>query len=770
MHKFIIISLLLAGICTRLERSHASAAETIRGDWVSVAVERGRYAIQSQGQATPFATGALRCQGVVQVTPVDDPVFGKGQAITVTATDGAGERFQVFTRLPFVCYQATLVNTSAADRVVNKVPLVEATLELGQPVEQCMALGTGGLSRLAKSGGSYAWMAVADPSSRAGVVGGWLSHERGSGVLFTNVVDGGPRLEARLEYGCLRLAPGGSVTSETFLIGWFADARLGLEAWADAVAQQLAIKLPPAPVVYCTWYDNVHRHAGSAASTAELAAFAAKELKPYGFTCVQIDDGWQLGKKGNGPRKNFTAHDPQGPYPDGMQPTADAIASQGLTPGLWLLPFGGNYQDPLFAPHQDWFVKRADGTPFDNRWGGTCLDMSHPAAREFVQGELRQARQDWGYRYFKLDGLYGGAGVQPQYINSGWREDNLGDAVFHDQTKTNVEVLRQGLRAVREAVGPQPFLLGCTAAQNMRTYAGAFGLVDAMRIGPDVGGNWDSWSKKAPAYGARHYHLNGRIWWCDPDPCYVREDLALEQARGSASWAAISGLMIGLSDWLPTLPPERLDIIRRCIPGHGVTARPVDLFQAKVPRVWLASDTRPGHQRRDVLGLFNWGREAETTTVPVADLGLPPAASYLAYDFWSQTVVKSFTDSLSVTVPGSGCCILAIRPLLSRPFLLSTSRHVSQGILEVREERWNAAAQTLTGVSRLVGHDPYELRIVVQSPDATWTVSGVAVSAEDQAAGATIRNAGATEGVVKVRIATPVGREVRWTVGFAAAR
>lgn len=749
---------------------HALAAETIRGEVVSVTIDQGRYAIQARGQAAPFATGALRCQGAVKVMPVDDAVFGKGQAISVTAADGSAESFQVFAQMPFVLYQATLVNTGAAAAVVNKVPLMEAALEFGKPLDKLNALGTGGLVPLAKNVGSYAWMAVADSNSRSGVVGGWLTHERSSGVLFTKVSDGKLRLEARLEYGCLRIEPGQSVASETFLIGWFADARLGLEAWADAVAKRLAIKLPPPPVVYCTWYDNVHRRAGSAASTAELAAFAAKELKPYGFTCVQIDDGWQLGEKGNGPRKNFTAHDPQGPYPDGMKPTADAIRVAGLTPGLWLLPFGGNCKDPLFAPHQEWLVKKADGTPFDNKWGGTCLDMTQPAARDFVKHEMKQAMQDWGYRYFKLDGLYGGVGVKPQYINSGWQEDNLGDAVFQDKTKTNIDAFREGLRAIREAVGRQSFILGCTAAQNMRTYAGAFGLVDAMRIGPDVGGNWSSWSRKPPVYGARHYHLNGRIWWCDPDPFYVRDALTLEQARCAASWTALSGLMICMSDWLPTLPPERLDIIRRCIPSHGVTSRPVDLFQKAVPRVWLVSDTRPDRQRRDVLGLYNWGGEAETMTVPVAGLGLPQAASYIAYDFWGRSVVKPFTDTLSVIVPGSGCCILAVRPLLPHPFLLSTSRHVTQGILEVREEHWNEAARTLTGVSAVVGNDPYEMRIVTQSPDATWTVSDVAVSGENQAAGVTIRNAGAAEGVVKIQITAPTNGEVRWSVRFASSR
>ena len=358
---------------------HSQTAATIRNDVVTMTVDHGRYTIQARGEAAPFASGALRHLGVVKVALVQDDSFGKGQEINVTAADGAGESFQVFPGLPFVLHRSILVNTGSTAAILNKVPLLDAVLDLGKPADQLMALGTGGLKPLAQNVGSYAWMAVADPASRTGVVGGWLTHERGSGVVFTKLSGGKPNLEARLEYGCLRIEPGKAVATETFIIGWFSDARLGLEAWADAVARRMAIKLPPMPIVYCTWYDNVHGGSGNAKALAELGDFAAKTLKPYGFTCVQIDDGWQMGDpKGNGPRKNFSANDPHGPYPQGMKATAEALRADGLTAGLWILPFGGTWNDPFFTPHQDWFVKQKDGKPFDTAWGGTALDMTHP--------------------------------------------------------------------------------------------------------------------------------------------------------------------------------------------------------------------------------------------------------------------------------------------------------------------------------------------------------------------------------------------------------
>ena len=118
--------------------------------------------------------------------------------------------------------------------------------------------------------------------------------------------------------------PGKTADTETLAIGYFDDARAGLEQWADAVAKQYDIHLKPQPVGYCTWYAEKHGGSADEKSLAELTDFAAKNLEPFGFNFVQIDDHWQLGmqKKGT-PKKNFTGHNPDGPYPHGMKGTAD---------------------------------------------------------------------------------------------------------------------------------------------------------------------------------------------------------------------------------------------------------------------------------------------------------------------------------------------------------------------------------------------------------------------------------------------------------------
>ena len=83
---------------------------------------------------------------------------------------------------------------------------------------------------------------------------------------------------------------------------------------------------------------------------------------------------------------------------------------------------------------------------------------------------------------------------------------------------------------------------------------------------------------------------------------------------------------------------------------------------------------------------------------------------YVAFDFWNDRFIEPFTE-LKTTVPKESCKILAVRAVEERPILLSTSRHITQGMLEVRSERWNAADETLEIVTEIPHGLSYELRV-----------------------------------------------------------
>jgi len=706
---------------------------------------------------------------------ISDPVWGRGEEILVEQEGGSRAMLRLFPGMPLLHLHEIIHNGGIEPLVSSSEEILRFDVDLGLKPEGLRSYGTGGLHPLEDAPGSFSFSAIVDPRTRRGLVAAWLTHERGSGVFFPGVRDGRAEILARIDFGRYQVDPGRSRPTDTLLLGYFDDARLGLEAYAGAVARLYHIHLPPQPAVYCTWY-----HAGASNEKKLLAnaGFVKEQLKPFGFSVIQIDDRWQErlpeGMTYDGPERDLGDGGPvklflesNENYPGGMKSTADRVRALGLVPGLWFMPFAGNWKNPYFAGKQDLFARGPDGKPFTTRWSGTILDMTNPEARDFVRRRVERIA-GWGYGYFKLDGLHTGAACHNVYVNTGYsvsgrwqNRQDFGGSVLHDPRKTHIEAYREGLKVVRESA-PGVFLLGCNVSQNMRSMGAAFGLIDGMRIGPDNGGaargRWNQ-----VVVGARHgsnlYFLNGRVWHNDPDPVYVRPSNPLNAARLMVSWVAVTGSMLTASYQFGELPRDRLDLLKRALPGHGLKPRPADLFEEEIPRIWLLTDTRR-EVRRDVIGLFNW-KEKEPVEIryDMGKLGLDGKTTYTAFDFWSDRFAGPMEGTLEQTLPPGSCRILALRPRAGHPQLISTSRHITQGIIDVLEERWDGETKTLSGVSRLVGGDPYELRIALP-PSGGWKATAVA------ATGAASRMGGGSERGIRVILESPVSRQVPWSVRF----
>jgi hypothetical protein len=701
-------------------------------------------------------------KGSVKVGSVTHPELGKGNAIIVNIPSGNVFRMAVYPGLPFVVFDSKLRNRSQQPTVLTETPLFRSSVDAGSGksviVSGPATEPLGGLNR------TYQTFAAIIPfMQQRGLVGGWVAHNPGSGVIVTGADGKLPTIMPRLDFGNLHLKPGAQAAGETFALGWFEDACEGLEDYGDLIKRVYRIKLPPRPPVgLCTWYMEPHGMLSFAEKDlAELRDVAEKELKPFGFEFLMIDDGWQKGTVPPGefgPGKQFLNVHTQ-KFPSGMKEVAESIRGAGLTPALWYMPFAGEVADPYFKIHPDWFIRRrSKETFYQTRWGGTCLEATVPEVQDYMCKVAGTLSRDWGYPLLKMDGLYMGCGIDN--ANATAAISNLNDAVYKNTEKTNIEAFRDGLKLVRKAVGPDTFLLGCNVRHSMRTLGGAFGLVDAMRIGPDTQAEMSAGASS----GSRVWFLNGRVWWNDPDCVSIRPQRgSLDKARRDASWPAISGQLFYVSDWLPSLPAERLEVLKRCMPSHGLTtARPLDVFQDWQPGIWRLTDTRYG-MRRDVVGLFRWGGEKEYSLTP-AYLGLPKAPRYVGFDFWKNTFLTPFSDKLGIQVAGGSCAVLAIRPEAVHPQLISTSRHVTQGIVDVTDERWDAATKTLSGVSAVVGNDPYELRIVLPA-DGAWKAAAVELSAEDAQAAVTLKMI--ADGVnLRVKLSSAASRAVRWKIRF----
>lgn len=749
--------------CSAAEGKAAIAVKIMRsGD--TVVMDNGIVSVQVDTKAGTFSARAGdktfitsgRLGGKTDRTTVKSikDELGTGREVGLKLEGGAVARLRLYAGLGFIILRTDPFSTAEKPAAINKTTPVSITVALGKAPSAIKTLGCDGLFSGDRRRTVHAFLAAADPASRAGVVAGWLTHRRASGVVTIKPDAGALRIEGRSEYGRLLLKRNTPAEGELFAVGYFPDALDGLEAFADAIARANGIKLPAVPSGYCTWYSRPHGGAADEKSMAQLAAFCKKELTRFGFGVLQIDDKWQVSGR------DFTTHRPNGPYRSGMKPTADRIRAAGMRAGIWYIPFGWDPKRPAFKDHQDWFVKRAGSDKlYSVHWAGTCLDMTNPAARKFLARCVSRMSKEWGYKYFKIDGLWTGLAAKITYPSPAYREDNLGDAVFHDPAKTNVEAYRSGLALVREAAGKDVYILGCNIAQNMRTLGASFGRVDGMRVGRDIGANWGS-IIPCVQMGSRLYFLHGRVWHNDPDCLMLRKPLTLDQARAWGSWISISGQLNMVSEWLPGLPADRLDILKRSMPNHGLCGRPVDLFENPNPRVWKLTAQRP--TRRDVVGLFNWNAKAPADiSVDLRTLDLPRSASgkYVGFDYWADKFVAPFGGKLTAKLPPGSCRVIALRAVEDRPVLVSTSRHITQGVVDVQAEAWNAASNTLSGTSRLVAGDPYELRIF--APDHTL------VSAEAAAGNGALATKVSQKGPnVRVTITGTDGGLTKWKVIF----
>ena len=748
----------------------AQTEEVIEDQGIKVTVDTtsGLARVETGGR---LVVPELRCGNGGKFTRAEwvqlNEPLGAARALSLAFDNGRSVLLAVFPGRPFLCLRQQITNEAETDTDYAVETVAELSLDAGAETNALRAFGTGGLVAPDKNPGSYMYQAVVHPATGKGFVAGWLSSDRGSGVVFTPVADGKPAMKAVTEYGRLRLKPKTSERGEWLALGWFEDARLGLEAYADGVAAYHGIRLPAQPTGYCTWYSKPHGGAGDEKSTAELAAFLGRELKPYGLNFLQIDDKWQTGKRRQGPAKDFTAAAPDGPYPAGMKAAADAIRSAGLTPGLWFMPFAGDHEDPFFKDKGDWFVKTPEGKVFETPWGGTSIDMSHGPARDHLKALVTRFVKEWGYGYLKMDGLYTGLGLAQVYVHEHYKVDGFGKQVFADPYRTPVEIFRGGLALIREAAGSETYLLGCCIPQNLRSMGASFGLVDAMRIGADNSALWKKGSSDGalagPINGSRRWFMHARVWHNDPDPIYVREPLTIDQARALASWTAITGQLNTHSEWTPGLPAERLDILRRTAGGPALRARPVDVFENEPARVWVT--VSQDANAPVAVGLFNWDGKPVEIDLPLERLGLKADTVHEGWEFWTNQPVRGVTGRLKLKVEGTSCKIIVLRPRSAAPIVVSSSRHVLQTLVACRGETWDGKAKRLRGEAVAVGGDPLELRILLPEEGQSWNDGEVVLA--DEAAAAGVRASMSREGaVVRLRLESPDGRSIPWALQF----
>lgn len=470
------------------------------------------------------------------------------------------------------------------------------------------------------------------------------------------------------------IQPGERLTSELLLVASNGDPLALLERYAAALGEKMGARLNREPITgWCSWYYFY----GESTERDLLANLKRIKAERLPLDCILVDDGYQraIGDW-------FDIDEER--YHQGMGWLAERITDAGHTPGIWVAPFAASAKSQLYAAHPDWAIVDEQGEPivaWQHRGVDVYgLDLTNPEVQDWLRSTLHTMSDDWGYKVFKVDFAYVAAL----------------DGKRHNPQMTRAQALRQGLEIVREAVG-ESFVLGCGMPLGP-----AVGLVDGMRVGPDVAINWRPFwrdlsfpaAENALRNAIARSFMHHRLWLNDPDCVLVRtrhdeSDLVLNEMRTLTSVVGLCGGLTLSGDNFTTIGRGRLKYLRQILPPYGKAAMPLDLFENEMPRL-LALPVETDWGRWLVAGIINWGDHTTETVIDLSQLGLDPNQSYHVYNYWRRKYLGIARNRLVLPWHQPHCtALLLFKPVSDEPDLLTSTFHITQGGVEIKGiERW----------------------------------------------------------------------------------
>lgn len=392
----------------------------------------------------------------------------------------------------------------------------------------------------------------------------------------------------------------------------------------------------------------------------------------------QIDDGFtpEMG--------DWLEVKPQ--FPRGMKPILEDIRRAGFIPGLWIGPFMVGNRSCLYRDHPDWVVKdRLSGGPLvqwrlvgEDRWHKRTeeyyiLDATHPEAFDDLRGVFRIWRKDWGCDFFKTDFMYFGSDHGPER------------ALWHTPGYTRIEIWRKVAEMIREEIGDALWLgCGCPLWASI-------GLVDAIRIGQDVGVDWRGRLSAQSLLNdlATRNFANQILWQADPDCILLRNNhhnLSDNEVRSLAVYAGMSGGVRLTSDNLQELSKDRLRLWKFILemdeytcyfPFLGSSPIAYDRVYPDYPSSAITHETRlvdpvvvqvrPKFNSLSDLSvafIFNTGEHSVQRSIPLESLGF--AGPRYVFDWKNGRKSSGSVEFLSATLdPHDGAVLL----LSDHPFV-----------------------------------------------------------------------------------------------------
>ncbi|MCF2136774.1 MAG: alpha-galactosidase [Candidatus Thorarchaeota archaeon] len=465
-----------------------------------------------------------------------------------------------------------------------------------------------------------------------------------------------------------------SVMSEELLVLVGSNPVEMIREYAQITASKMkAVTWDNIPTGWCSWYFYY-----TMPDQYEIIQNADVLQKRFPqMQWVQLDDGYQRAVG------DWVENDR---FSNSLANLVEKIEARGFKAGIWTAPFIASKNSNLYRDKPHWFIRDRNNNPIpvgDNPlWYGEyyALDFTNPAVIQHIRNLFIRLKS-YGFDYFKIDFLY----------------HATQEGVRHDESQTRAQALRNGLVAIREAVGDS-LILGCGAPLGQ-----CIGITNMMRIGTDIATAWRTdWGG-----GVYECSINTMTrafmhdtWWInDPDCILVRQDdndLSLEEIRLWLTVVALSGGAILLSDRLEEVAEERLSLVDKLLPPYRRGAVAIDAFVEPEPRVFALKIATPLGEWA-VVATLNLSEKEISVQFDLPSVGLHETVPHHVFEFWTQQYEGTVEESMKVTgLRPHTCRLFVIRPEMETPMILSTSIHFTQGAVELKDQKWDSAKNELS--------------------------------------------------------------------------
>lgn len=280
---------------------------------------------------------------------------------------------------------------------------------------------------------------------------------------------------------------------------------------------------------------------------------------------------------------------------------------------------------------------------------------------------------------------------------------------FEDPYATNVSAYRNIFRIAKDTAGAELMI-----TENTWNYSGqelATGVIDAQRSKMDnVGMN-----REVVKSSVRQWYRNKTTKLIDPDvKNFTTTDSDIRRKEVSLMGLLFGKTMLGSS--ISRYDAASIRDIGRILPMplDGQTAVPVDLFLSdENGNAAVYEYTLPGDEH--IVALLNEKHHQRTFRVALGEkqtfggIGLKADTTYDIWDFWNECYIGRMTGNvvLEQTLRRNECRVMAIRPVREALHVLSTNRHILQGVIETETLQATAADMLLR--VKIIGGDPMQV-------------------------------------------------------------